>query len=131
VRRWPRGGLRCVPSPDVVVGLSGCYYQFDGNPVSWFDNLTGWTNKEAGVCLVDGDNDTTCPAAQTQRLAVSLRAAGYHVAVSQLTSANHSAPIFHDERNGQWQVISDDPAGEKTVDIIIDAITTARNAQSS
>jgi dienelactone hydrolase len=119
-----------VPLPDVVVALSGCYYQFEGNPVTWFDDLTGWTNKSAAVYLVDGDHDATCPAAQTQRLAASLRAAGYHVAVTQLSSANHGAPIFHDERDGQWQVISDDAAGEKTVDIIVDAITTARNTAS-
>lgn len=48
-------------------------------------------------------------------------------AVTQLSCADHGAPIFHDERDGQWQVVSDDPAGDKTVDIIVDAITTARD----
>jgi dienelactone hydrolase len=116
-----------VPSPDVVVALSGCYYEFEGNPVTWFDDLTGWTNKNAGVYLLSGDNDTTCPASQTDRLATSLRAEGYDVAVTQLRSANHSAPIFHDEREGKWQVITDDPAGKQTVEVIVDAITTARD----
>jgi dienelactone hydrolase len=122
------GTGRCpgeMPSPDVVVALSGCYYEFEGNPVTWFDDLTGWTNKSAGVYLVDGDNDATCPASQTERLATALRAEGYDVAVTQLSSANHSAPIFHDERDGQWEVITDNPAGEQTVEIIVDAITTA------
>jgi dienelactone hydrolase len=119
-----------LPSPDVVVALSGCYYEFEGNPVTWFDDLTGWTNKTADVHLVDGDNDTTCPASQTERLATSLRTEGYDIAVTQLSSANHPAPIFHDDRDGQWEVISDDPAGEHAVEIILDAITTAGGTTS-
>jgi dienelactone hydrolase len=118
------------PDPDVVVALSGCYYEFEGNPVTWFDDLTGWSNKSADVHLVDGDNDTTCPATQTERLATSLRTEGYDVAVTQLSAANHGAPIFHDEHDGQWRVITDDPAGEQVVDIILEAITTARHTTS-
>jgi dienelactone hydrolase len=119
-----------LPRPAVVVALSGCYYEFEDNPVTWFDDLTGWTNKSADVHLVDGDNDTTCPASQTERLATSLRTEGYDVAVTRLSSANHGAPIFHDERDGQWQVITDDPAGEQAVEIILDAITTAGGTTS-
>jgi dienelactone hydrolase len=120
-----------LPDPDVVVALSGCYYEFEGNPVTWFDDLTGWGNKSADVHLVGGDNDTTCPASQTERLATSLRTEGYDVSATQLSSANHGAPIFHDERDGQWQVITDDPAGEQTVDIILDAISTAGGTTSN
>jgi hypothetical protein len=58
------------------------------------------------------------------------RTEGYDVAVTQLSSANHGAPIFHDERDGQWQVITDDPAGEQAVEVILDAITTARHTTS-
>ncbi len=120
-----------MPRPEVVVALAGCYYEFDGNPVTWFDDLTGWSNKTADIHLVDGDNDATCPAAQTERLATSLRTEGYDVAVTQLSSADHPAPIFHDESDGQWQVILDDPAGEQAVEVILDAITTARHTTSS
>jgi hypothetical protein len=82
------------------------------------------------VHLVAGDNDTTCPASQTEKLATSLRAEGYDITVTQLTTADHPAPIFHDERDGQWQVITDDPAGEQAVEIILDAIATARHTTS-
>lgn len=119
------GTGRCpgeAPRPDVVVALSGCYYEFEGTPVTWFDDLSGWINKDAGVYLVDGDHDPTCPASQTEKLARSLRTEGYDVDVTQLSSANHGAPIFHDERDGRWQVITDDPAGEQAVDVILDAI---------
>ena len=119
-----------LPRPNVVVGLAGCYYEFQGKPVTWFDDLTDWSNKTAAVHLVDGDDDATCPAEQTDKLAASLRAAGYDVDVTQLTSANHGAPIFHDERDGQWQEITDDPAGEQAVKIILNAIAAARHDTS-
>lgn len=55
---------------------------------------------------------------------------GYDVAVIQLSSGNHPAPIFHDGRDGQWQVLTDDPAGEQAVEIILDAITAAGGTTS-
>jgi dienelactone hydrolase len=116
-----------VPDPDVVVALSGCYYEFEGEPVTWFDDLTGWSNKSTDVYLVGGDDDTTCPASQTERLATSLRAEGYEVSVTLLTSANHPAPIFHDESDGQWHVIAEAPAGEQAVEVIVGAITAAQD----
>ena len=128
-------GGRCpgqVPRPDVVVGISGCYYEFEGKPVSWFDDVTSWSNKGLDIHLVDGDRDTVCPAWQTEKVAAALTAAGYHVGVVKLEAANHYAPVFHDVRNGQWQMITDDPAGEHTVRVILDAIAAARQtAQES
>ena len=118
-----------VPLPDVVVGISGCYYEFDGKPVSWFDDTTGWSNKGTAIHLVDGDRDTTCPAWQTEKVASALRATGYQVHVVQLAAANHYAPVFHDMRDGQWHVITDDPAGDQTVHVILDAIAAARQAR--
>jgi dienelactone hydrolase len=115
-----------APRPDVVVGLSGCYYEFDGKPVTWFDDVSNWGNKTADIYLVDGDDDTVCPAWQTEKLTTSLRAAGYDVELVELEAANHFAPVFHDVRDGTWQVITDDPAGERAVDTIADAIAAAR-----
>jgi dienelactone hydrolase len=119
-----------LPEPDVVVGLSGCYFEFEGNPVNWFDDVTTWENKSADVRLVHGDRDTVCPGWQTEKLAGSLRTAGYQVDVVELAAANHYAPVFHDLRDGNWQVITDDPAGEQTVTAIVDAIAHARQASS-
>jgi acetyl esterase/lipase len=90
--------------------------------VTWFDDLTGLSNKDIDVYLLAGDQDTTCPAWQSEKLASELRAAGHHVELVQLHSANHYAPVFHDLRNGDWQVITNDPAGEQTVQAILDAI---------
>jgi len=111
-----------APRPDIVVGVSGCYYEFEGQPVTWFDDVTSFGNKDIDVYLLAGDQDTTCPAWQSEKLASELRAAGHHVELVQLHSANHYAPVFHDLRNGDWQVITNDPAGEQTVQAILDAI---------
>lgn len=114
-----------VPRPDVVVGLSGCYYEFEGTPVTWFDDVSTWGNKSAHIYLTDGDRDDVCPAWQTEKFATALRAAGYQVDVVQLHDANHFAPVFHDLRGDQWQVITDDPAGDQAVKTILDAMTGA------
>jgi dienelactone hydrolase len=117
-----------VPRPDVVVGLSGCYYEYQRDRVTWFDDLSGWTHKDAGVHLVAGEDDATCPASQTDRLASSLRAEGYHVAVTHLRSADHGAPIFHGDRDEPSQATTDDRAGEQTVEVILDAIDAAADS---
>ena len=64
---------------DVVVGISGCYYEYEGKPITWFDDVSSFGNKDADIYLLAGDQDTTCPAWQSQKLASALRAAGYHV----------------------------------------------------
>jgi hypothetical protein len=44
-----------------------------------------------------------------------------------LEGANHYAPVFHDVVDGEWVVDADDPAGERTVDVILDAIASAQS----
>jgi hypothetical protein len=39
-----------------------------------------------------------------------------------LEEANHHAPVFHDLVDGEWVVVPDEPAGERTVRVVIDAI---------
>jgi acetyl esterase/lipase len=80
--------------------------------------------------LLAGDQDTTCPTWQSQKLASALRAAGYHVDIVKLTGADHYAPIFHEVRNGQFQVVTDDAAGQRAVQVVLDAIGTRQHASS-
>ena len=125
----PNTSTRCpgeVKRPGVVVAMGGCYYRFAGNRVTWFDDAGTWRGTSAvRVTLVDGDHDTVCPSWQTDRLSTSLRSAGYHVEVVRLSGANHYAPVFHDVRGGRFEVITQDPAGERAVTAILDAMTTA------
>ena len=115
----------------MIVGISGCYYDYEGTPVNWFDDVSSFGNKGADIHLLAGDQDTTCPAWQTQRLAGALRAAGYHVNLVQLTGADHDAPVFHEMNNGQFQVSANDAAGQRTVQVILDAIATRQHAMSN
>jgi dienelactone hydrolase len=114
--------------PEVVVGISGCYYEYQGQPVTWFDDVTSLANKDADVYLLAGERDTTCPAWQSQRLADALRDAGYQVHLVQLPDADHYAPVFHEMRDGQFHVVAEDRAGEQAVQIVLDAITARQDA---
>ena len=114
--------------PGVVVGISGCYYEYQGKPITWFDDVSNFGNKDADIYLLAGDHDTTCPASQSKKLAAALRAAGYHVTFVQLTGADHYAPVFHELRNGQFQVTTNDAAGQRAVQVILDAIATRQQA---
>jgi hypothetical protein len=77
-----------------------------------------------------GEQDTTCPAWQSQQLAGALRDAGYHVELIQLTGADHFAPIFHEMRDGQFRAVADDAAGRRAVEVVLGAIATRQHASS-
>jgi len=110
-----------APRPDVIVAISGCYFEFEGVQQSYFD-VSEWGNKDADLTLLAGDDDTTCAAWQSKDAEAQLRSAGYDVDLVMLEGANHYAPIFHDLVNGEWVVIANDPPGERTVEVILDAI---------
>ena len=113
--------------PEVVVGISGCYYEYQGQPNSWFDDVSAMGNKDAHVSLVAGEQDSTCPAVQSEKLAGALRGVGYDVDLTELAGADHLAPVFHEERDGQLHPASDDAPGRQTVQVIADAIAAAQS----
>jgi dienelactone hydrolase len=115
-----------VPRPDVIVAISGCYFEFEGVKQSYFD-VSGWGNKEADLTLLAGDDDTTCAAWQSEDAEAELRAAGYGVDLVMLEGANHYAPVFHDVVDGEWVVVANDPPGERTVEVILDAIAARQH----
>lgn len=109
-----------VPRADVIVAVSGCHYEFEG---AQFDfDVSGWGNKDADVVLLAGNEDTICAAWQSEDATAELRSAGYNVDLVMLEGANHFAPIFHDLVDGEFVVVADDPAGEQTVEVILDTI---------
>ena len=44
-----------------------------------------------------------------------------------LEGTNHDAKVFHDLQDGQFVVVADDPAGERTVEVILDAIAATHD----
>lgn len=126
----PSGDLGCfspAPRPDVVVAISGCHYEWEGRPSDLID-VSELGNDAADVVLVAGEEDTTCAAWQTEDMAAELRAAGYALDLILLEGADHLAPVFHDVVDGEWVVDPNDPAGERTVGLILNAIAAARAA---
>lgn len=114
-----------VPRPDVIVAISGCHYEYEGKPIEF--DTAGWSNEDADVHLVAGEKDSTCAAWQSEDAEVDLRELGYDVDLVILEGANHYAPVFHDLVDGEWVVDGDDPAGERTVEVILDAIASAQS----
>jgi dienelactone hydrolase len=109
-----------VPRADVIVAVSGCHYEFED---ATFDfDPSGWANSDADVVLLAGDEDTICASWQSEDARDELRSNGYDVDLTILEGANHFAPIFHDLVDGEWVVLADAPAGEQTVQVILDSI---------
>jgi dienelactone hydrolase len=114
-----------VPRPDVIVAISGCHYEYEGKAIEF--DTAGWSNEDADVRLVAGEEDSTCAAWQSQDAEADLRELGYDVDLVILEGANHYAPVFHDVVDGEWVVDADDPVGERTVEVILDAIASAQS----
>lgn len=126
----PSGDLGCfspAPRPDVVVAISGCHYEWEGRPSDLID-VSELGNDAADVVLVAGEEDATCAAWQTEDMAAELRSAGYDLDLILLEGADHLAPVFHDVVDGEWVVDPNDPAGERTVGLILNAIAAAQAA---
>lgn len=78
------------------------------------------------IILVAGEADDVCSARQSADAADALEAAGYDTTLVTIAEANHYNSIFHDVVDGRWVTASDHPAGEQTVQTILDAIRAAR-----
>jgi dienelactone hydrolase len=119
-----------VPRADVIAAVSGCHYDFDfdeGAVLDFYDP-SEWGNEDADVVLLAGDDDTNCPPRHSEGAAAELRSAGYAVELVVLDGADHFAPIFHEYVGDDEMVAVDDsPAGERTVQAILDAIAAAQD----
>ncbi|HEX6581148.1 MAG TPA: dienelactone hydrolase family protein [Actinomycetota bacterium] len=113
-----------VPRPDIIVAMSGCHYE--GGQLDLVDT-EAWGNKEAEILLLAGEKDTNCPPWETEDAAAEMRSAGYEVNLLMLDGADHFAPVFHDLQDGQFVVVANDPAGERTVELILDAIAAKQH----
>jgi alpha-beta hydrolase superfamily lysophospholipase len=109
----------------VTVAVAGCHYEYQGQVFDFDPNTPLWTNHETDLVLVAGDNDDLCAAWQSNDAAAALQSAGYEVNLVEIADANHFTLIFHDLVNDEWVTLADEPAGQETVQAILDAIAAA------
>ena len=111
-----------MPRPDVVVPLSGCHYEHEGQKFAFDPDLT---YDESELVLVVGAEDDVCEAWQSEDAATALRDDGFDTSLVTIDGGNHFTVIFHDLVDDQWLTLPDDPAGMAVVQTILDAIDAA------
>jgi acetyl esterase/lipase len=112
-------GLRL---PDVVVGLNGCYYSRQFAPFTT-DELV---RRETDVLVIASSDDRNCPLQESEQVTADLQDAGFDATLTTLPDADHFAAIFHGfDDSDTWVDVPDSPAGERTVEAILDAIEAA------
>lgn len=70
------------------------------------------------------DETIPCPSKADQGIAV-LESAGYDVVFVKVPDSNHGEIVFHDYDNNWETLPGDHPAGQATVQAILDAIEAA------
>ena len=127
---YPNGEpIKCfeeMPRPDAVVGISGCHYEFEGRETGL--DMSGWIPGPEPIVLIGGQEDTNCDAWQSEKAAEEMRAAGYEVELEVLRGADHFAPVFHSVVDGTMSVAPDAAAGERAVELVVDAIERAASS---
>jgi dienelactone hydrolase len=106
-----------APRPDIIFAISGCYYEV-GQP---FDPEK-WGNPEAQITVIAGQDDTVCPASQSEQATEELAARGYDVDFVMLEGADHFAPVLHHSVNEEMVVAPDEPAGNEVLQLITAAL---------
>lgn len=104
--------------PDVVVGLNGCYYSRQFAPFSTEE----LARRATDVLVITSSDDRNCPPQESEKVTTDLEAAGFRATLTTLSDADHFAAIFHGFDDGEWVSVPDSPAGERTVETILDAI---------
>lgn len=106
--------------PDVVVSVAGCLEQL---PENWLASLD---SSDADVVLVTGSEDTVCPTGQSEYAQAILEPNGFAVTMHEVPDADHGELVFHDLDNDWAELPRDDPSGQTTVTVVLDAIQAAQ-----
>lgn len=114
-----------TPRPDVVVPLSGCHYEYEGQTFAFDPVVRDFTYDESELVLVVGTEDDVCEAWQSEDAASALRDGGFDTSLVTIDGGNHFTVIFHDIVDDQWLTLPGDPAGTAVVQTILDAIEAA------
>lgn len=113
--------------PDVIVALSGCFYEYAG--VDLYLDPAGKGNLEATLVLAGGTDDQACPAWQSEEFSNELRALGYDATFRAIEGGDHANVVFssnEQDEDGRWIDDPDAAAGIAVVDLVLDAISDAQ-----
>jgi alpha-beta hydrolase superfamily lysophospholipase len=114
--------------PDVIVPISGCHYEFEGQKVGYFEFETGLSelsNHDADIVLVGGTDDPDCESWQSHDATEDFQAAGYNAKLVEIDGADHHTVIYKEFVDGEVATLPDEPAGDEVVQTILDAIDAA------
>jgi hypothetical protein len=111
------------PRPSVLVPISGCHYEYQGNEYGF--EPVEFSNQDVEIVLMVATDDTVCEAWQSQDATDVLQAEGYNARLVELEGGNHFTVIFHDLVNDEWLTLPDDPTGAAVAQTILDAIESA------
>ncbi len=111
-----------TPRPDVVVPLSGCFYEYEDQTFAFDPVVWDLTYGESDLVLVVGAEDDVCEAWQSEDAATALRDDGFDTGLVTINGGNHFTVIFHDIVDDEWLTLPEDPAGMAVVQTILDAI---------
>ena len=125
------------PVPDVIVAISGCYFEDPDGRTYPFD-ISRYANEDADLVLIAGEEDQICEPWQSQDAAETFRSGGYTVELIEIEGGNHNTVIFHDcqgraEGEPSWCIgderltLADNPAGLEVVETIFEAIQAAQD----
>ncbi|MEA2022732.1 MAG: hypothetical protein U9N79_00425, partial [Actinomycetota bacterium] len=114
-----------TPRPDVVVPLSGCHYEYEGQEFVFDPQARDFTYDESELVLVVGTEDDVCEVWQSEDAATDLRDDGFDTSLVLVDGGNHFTVIFHDVVDDEWLTLPGDPAGTAVVQTILDAIDAA------
>ncbi len=104
----------------VIVAVAGCHYEAGGTEFDF--DASAWSNEGARIIVVVGEEDTICAPWQSEDAADELRSNGYDVDLVVLDDADHFSPFFLAFVDGELVLDADHPAGDRLVDIVVDAV---------
>lgn len=111
-----------TPRPDLVIPIAGCHYEYQGSSNDFSTAL--FSNQDARIVMVVGDEDEVCAPWQTIDAAAALEADGFDTEVIEVEGGDHSNVVFFEVIDGEWVSSPDDPIGAEVVEIILEAMDT-------
>lgn len=110
-----------TPRTDLIVAISGCHYEFEGNPTPM--DMSGFSNRDAEIVMVVGSDDLVCEPWQSQDATEAYASEGYETRLVEIAGGNHANVIYFEiTAEDEWLPVDEDPVGDEVVQVILDAM---------